>query len=194
MGKFSNMDDGENKNAQDSGTMGEGKFYDFIESAAHDLQAPLRKLSVLIERVFTKNENQFDEDAREYIDRIEACIGQMRSLIDGLMDLTRADAITGAKERCDLKTIATEVVQRMREENDNNEVVVELHDLPTLLGNEIQYKQLFKNLFENSMKFRKLDTIPRIQVTTETSTDEEKNCSALSVKKNITELKFVTTG
>jgi len=35
---------------------GEEKFYDFIEAAAHDLQAPLRKLSVLVERVFTKNE------------------------------------------------------------------------------------------------------------------------------------------
>ena len=183
LGNFSDMEDGKNKNASDGGARAEEKFYDFVEAAAHDLQAPLRKLSVLVERVFAKNENKFDESAKEYIDRIGACIGEMRSLIDGFMDLAKSNAIITAKEHCDLNVIAAEIAQRMREEIENSNIVVEMHDLPTLRGNKIQYRQLFKNLFENAIKFRKLSTVARIQVITKPTTDEEKKLFGLEREK-----------
>jgi len=177
------MEDGKNHNPPDDGKTAEEKFYDFVEAAAHDLQAPLRKLSVLVERVFTKNENNFDENAKEYIDRIEACIGEMRSLIDGFMDLAKSNTVTTPKEQCDLNAIVAEIVQRMREEIEFNKVLIEMDHLPTLRGNEIQYAQLFKNLFENAIKFRKLNTPPRIQVTARPSTDEEKELFGLEREK-----------
>ena len=49
---------------------------DFVEAAAHDLHAPLRKLSILIDRVFTKHAEQFPADAKEYVTRINTCIGR----------------------------------------------------------------------------------------------------------------------
>src|SRR5258708_18167163 len=90
-------------------------FTDFIEAAAHDLQTPLRKLSVLIERVFAKHAGQFNDDAKEYINRIETCIEEMRSLIDGLTELakTNADATDSITE-CDLNLIVNQVLEMMR--------------------------------------------------------------------------------
>jgi light-regulated signal transduction histidine kinase (bacteriophytochrome) len=52
---------------------------DFIEAAAHDLHAPLRKLSILLDRVFTKHNEQFSDDAKEYVTRINTCIEEMKS-------------------------------------------------------------------------------------------------------------------
>ena len=67
---------------------------DFIEAAAHDLHAPLRKLSILIDRVFTKHTEHFPPDAKEYVTRINTCIEEMRSLVDGLTELAQAEANT----------------------------------------------------------------------------------------------------
>jgi len=183
LGNFSDMEDGKNQNASGAETTDEEKFYDFVEAAAHDLQAPLRKLSVLIERVFTKNESHFDENAKEYIDRIEACIGEMRSLIDGFMDLAKSNTLATQKGRCDLNDIAREITQSMREEIEFGKVIVDVQDLPILHGNKIQYAQLFRNLLENAIKFRKLNTTSRIQVTAKPSTEQEKELFGLEPKK-----------
>jgi len=84
------------------------QFTDFVESAAHDLHAPLRKLSVLIERLVAKHEPLFDSDAKEYVNRIQTCIEEMKSLINGLTELARVDAETNGFTACDLNVIADE--------------------------------------------------------------------------------------
>ena len=69
-----------------------------------------------------------------------------------------------------------------------------MHDLPTLRGSEIQYKQLFKNLFENAIKFRQLNSIPSIQVITKPSTDQEKKLFGLEREKKYFTIEFRDNG
>jgi signal transduction histidine kinase len=149
------------------------QFTDFIEAAAHDLQAPLRKISVFIERVFTKHPNQFGEDAKEYINRIETCIEEMRSLIDGLAELAKAGAEDSFTE-CDLNLIAEQTLEMMREEIREKHVMVSTGPLPIVNGNIVQYKQLFKNIFENAMKFSKKDSTAKIEVGTKMVANEDR--------------------
>jgi light-regulated signal transduction histidine kinase (bacteriophytochrome) len=150
------------------------KFSDFVESAAHDLHAPLRKLSVLLERVFTKHGDQFDESAREYISRIENCITEMRSLIDGLAELAKADVNTITSSKCDLNLALKQVMETMSEEIERKQAYISVNSLPSVNGNEIQYKQLFKNLLENAIKFGKKNRPVKIDIQTKILSDEEK--------------------
>ena len=92
---------------------------DFVEAAAHDLHAPLRKLSVLVDRVFTKHTEEFSADAKEYVTRINTCIEEMRSLVDGLTELAKADADTSAIVDCDLNIIVQETLDLMNEAHVN---------------------------------------------------------------------------
>ena len=172
----------------------EEQFSDFIEAAAHDLHAPLRKLSVLIERIFAKNLSQFDEHAKEYIDRIETCIGEMRSLIDGLTELAKADAHSAIITECDLNRIAKQILDDMREEIEENHVRVQIFSLPVVRGNTVQYLQLFKNLFENAVKFRREDIPVKIDVTTEFVTEKERTHHNLSSDKKYYKIEIRDNG
>ena len=123
---------------------------DFVEAAAHDLHAPLRKLSVLIDRVFTKNSDKFNDEAKQYLTRIDTCIGEMRSLIDGLSELAKADAQTSYSE-CNLGLVVQQTLDMMREDIKEKNAEIEVGSLPVVKGNPVQYKQLFKNLFETNI-------------------------------------------
>jgi signal transduction histidine kinase len=148
---------------------------DFVESAAHDLHAPLRKLSVLIERLIAKREPLFDSDAKEYVKRIQTCISEMRSLINGLTELARADAETNEFIACDLNVIIKETLQMMREEIEEKHAVVYIDRLPIIQGNDFQYRQLFKNLFENAIKFSQKNIPAKIEVKAGSIAAEEEN-------------------
>jgi light-regulated signal transduction histidine kinase (bacteriophytochrome) len=151
------------------------KFSDFIEAAAHDLHAPLRKLSVLIDRVFLKHADQFDEDAKEYIKRIEGCVEEMQSLIDGLTELTMAGETTATLTSCDLNAIVKDVMGTMNGQAEQEKVRFQAGAMPIVQGNTIQYRQLFKNLLENAIKFRREHSSLEIDLRTEEITSDERN-------------------
>ena len=175
---FSVMEQQKNRGATESA---EEKFYEFIEAAAHDLQAPLRKISVLVDRAFRTDENKFDQGTREYINRIESCVREMKVLISGLLNLVEADASTVLNETCNLDKIVRETVANIREEISGKQVVIHIDHLPTVRGNIILYTQMFKNLLENAVKF----TDPKIdsQVKIKTTTLSNEECDKFHLKQ-----------
>jgi hypothetical protein len=161
----------------------EQQFSDFIEAAAHDLLAPLRKLSVLIDKVFTQQESQFDEKSKDYILRIEGCIDQMRSLINGLTELAMASPGSTQFARCDLNVVVLQALRRMDEEIRDKKAEVTVAPLPVVQGNLVQYQQLFKNLLENANKFSKKGVPLQIEIAEEMITDDDKKYFDLSHDK-----------
>lgn len=167
---------------------------DFVEAAAHDLHAPLRKLSVMIDRLFTKHSDQFSVDAQEYVKRINSCVDEMRSLVDGLTELAKADAQTITSVDCDLNVIVQQTLDMMGEEIEQKHAEVEIEHLPVVKGNYIQYKQLFKNLFENAFKFSNKNVPTKICVNSEIINEEEKNVFDLPVEKKYYKIEIQDNG
>jgi light-regulated signal transduction histidine kinase (bacteriophytochrome) len=179
--------------------VGEIKTYkeqvsDFVEAAAHDLHAPLRKLSILVDRVFTKHTEQFSADAKEYVTRINTCIEEMRSLIDGLTELAVADLHTFAFVDCDLNIIMEQTLHMMNEEIKEKHAVIEVNPLPVVKGNYVQYKQLFKNLLENAIKFSKKDVPPAICINSEPMMGDEKTFFNLPLNKKYYKIEISDNG
>jgi signal transduction histidine kinase len=174
------MDDQKNSGAVKSA---EEKFYEFIETAAHDLQAPLRKISVLVDRAFRKDENKFDHDTKEYIRRIESCVEEMKVLLGGLLGLVKADTLTEINEICDLDKIVRETVEKMSEEINDKRVLVHIDPLPIVHGNLRLYTQLFKNLLENAVKFTEAEIDSSVEIKSTTLSDEERNKFHLANEK-----------
>jgi len=152
----------------------EQQFSDFIEAAAHDLHAPLRKLSVLISKVFSQQASHFDEKSKDYIQRIEGCIEQMRSLINGLTELALAGPGNTHLEHCDLNVIVQQALRGIDEEIKDKNAKVMVAPLPVVQGNIVQYQQLFKNLLENANKFSKKGVPLEIDIAEELITEEDK--------------------
>jgi signal transduction histidine kinase len=172
----------------------EEQFSNFVEAAAHDLHAPLRKLSVLVERVFQKNPALLDGDTKEYVNRIENCIQEMQSLIDGLTELARADADTAIKEWCDLNIIAKQIIGELQQDNVNKDIQVQFDPLPTVQGNRIQYHQLFKNLLDNAIKFSNENDPIKIQINATSVNDDERDQLHFSKEKKFYKIAVCDNG
>jgi signal transduction histidine kinase len=129
------------------------EYKQFIHFAAHDLDSPLRKLSTFVDRLSSAHGNVQDENIKTYIVRIENCVEDMRSVIDSLHHLSIANSEKIIIRNCDLAKIVGRVLNNLEEEIKEKNVLIEAVDLPVIMGNENQYLLLFKNIFDNAIKF-----------------------------------------
>ncbi|MEP7377109.1 MAG: ATP-binding protein [Chitinophagaceae bacterium] len=150
------------------------EYTEFIELAAHDLDSPLRKLSILVDRIAGKKETQADMDTQTYILRARSCLAEMRSLIENLSLLGRLGGSAPKQIPCNLENI----IQMARNDLENFEGVKEakisIGPLPTVQGDQTQYRQLFKSLLENAFKFRKKEIPLELEISNKAVTDGEK--------------------
>ena len=151
-----------------------GKDYaELIDLAAHDLDAPLRKISLLMERLAHKSKSGPGPDIDDYIGRIQANIADMRLLVDSLTNLARINAVTPEKAFCNTGDIVGEISSRWVERLRNKKLELSVSPLPGLYGDRGQLKQLFSNLLDNSIKFSK-EAGGNISVNSSSLTQEEK--------------------
>jgi signal transduction histidine kinase len=156
-------------------------YAEFIDIAVHDLQAPLRKLSVLTDRLTTKyaDISQNDVQVQEWIARINGCLTDMRSLIDGLSELANVTADSIQHASCSIPEIIKEIFREMDPVIKEKQAIITESHLPIIEGDAIQLTQLFKNILENAIKFGKTDIAPKINIRSQKLTDEEKKLAGL---------------
>jgi len=138
-------------------------YAEFIELAAHDLDAPLRKLSVLIERLVNKVSPASD-DMTGYITRIQTCLSDMRSMLDSLSLLSGFSGLSHRNETCHIDDIVREIIEELLPQSEDRKNVKITSPLPVLKGNRTQYRELFRNLIKNAILFSKSETIAVIEL------------------------------
>ena len=171
-------------------------YSEFIDIAVHDLQAPLRKLSVFIEKLTAKytDVSQNDVQAQEWLTRIHGCITDMRLLIDGLSELAGVTTDSMKPGSCDISEIVKEILQELGPVIKEKKAVIIESPLPIIEGDEVQLKQLFKNVLENAIRFSKKNISPEIDIRWCKLTDEEKNISALQQTKQYYKIEISDNG
>jgi len=171
------------------------EYHEFIDIAAHDLDAPLRKLSVLIERLTNKFKTVLtDKDADEYITRIYTCLNDMRSLIESLTILSQIISDKREYTSCNIETIIQQTITDMQPIIKEKKAVITTSALPLVKGDAEQYSQLFKNLLDNAIKFSKEDTSPVINIRSVNVTGEEKSYFNLQPEKQYCKIEISDNG
>ena len=150
------------------------EYIEFIESAIHDLDAPLRKLSFFSDKLSQKLENLSEDGAQEYLSRMQSCVSDMRMIIEGLSVLSRISAESAEMIPCDLENIAKEAWNDLQQFAEEKKATIHFTSLPVIEGDPDQLEQLFKNLFENSVKFAKTGVPLTIDVQSGIANAEEK--------------------
>lgn len=144
------------------------EYAEFIDIAAHDLDAPLRKLGVLVERATADQPT-----GREYVQRIHKCLADMRAMVDSLAALSRLGLGADAQTTFNLQAVVTEAWQDIQPMASNKKASITVGMLPDVKGNWAQYRQLFRNLFQNAIIFSRKDISPAIEVQPMTLTEKE---------------------
>ena len=167
---------------------------DFIHIASHDLQAPLRKLSTFVERLTHKSNNILGEEALLYIEKINVTLAHMRSLIGDLSVLSDIAEASMDFTKCDLNEVMKDTVTDIQLLIKENNADIIIQNLPTIDGNPAQLKAAFKNLLDNSIKFKNKNATPQIVITSELLNDEEKVIYDLAVDKVFYKIEFADNG
>ena len=141
----------------------------FASVAAHDLQEPLRKIRMYCERLVRRRE-EIPEEVQSDIARMEAASGRMQNLISDLLDLARVNSRGRELVANDLTEVAREVVVDLEARIGDVCAEIEVGDLPVVLGDRVQLRQILQNLISNALKFHRTGEPLRVRVSAQTGT------------------------
>jgi signal transduction histidine kinase len=175
-----NNSSGHNK----TGLIDRKDYAEFIDLAAHDLDAPLRKLSLLIERLTHKYKTEPGSDMQGYFTRIQSSIADMRSLVDSLSHLSGLNLAPAINMSCDINAIIKEILMSLQQKAPGKNIAATVTTLPVLNGDLSQYRQLFQNLLQNALRFSKTDSTLQIKISALPLLSEEKESLQLQGNKN----------
>jgi PAS domain S-box-containing protein len=136
----------------------------FAYVASHDLQEPLRKIKAFGERLDKKFGDSLGIEGTFFIERMINAAQRMNILIDDLLTYSRASRQIEAPKKISLNEIIANVIDDLEIKIQNENVNLEIGDLPTIEAQPVQMQQLFQNLIENAIKFKKPDTTPHIKI------------------------------
>lgn len=139
----------------------------FATVASHDLQTPLRKVIMFSDRLKAMAQDSLPSEALDNIERMQKASLKMKRLIDDLLALSRISRKTHPFEKIRLADILNEVKQEM--DNLLASAQGETHIAPAIETIELtadpsQLYLLFQNLMENSLKFKRKEVPPVIEV------------------------------
>jgi signal transduction histidine kinase len=136
----------------------------FAAVASHDLQEPLRKIQAFGDRLFGQCHDQLNNKGREYLERMLASAVRMRALIDGLLEYSRVATHKQPPTPVDLGRVARDVVGDLEARLQQSGGQVEVGELPTIVADPLQIRQLLQNLIGNALKFQPKDRPPHVSV------------------------------
>src|SRR5512140_2659042 len=134
---------------------------DYASMAAHDLKAPARRISLFAEKL--KSEAVSPKSVA-YIGAIIRSSRLMAIMIDDLLNVARVTSEAHKRERVLLQKLTGEVASDLETAVLESGAVIERANLPEIVANRVQIYQLFQNLVENAIKYRKKTEPPRIQI------------------------------
>lgn len=156
------------------------EYAEFIDIAAHNLDAPLRKLSVLVDRITAKYGDSKDAEAQGYVNRVKACLTDMRSLIDSLATLSRITSGATKPVSCNIQLIVEQQWQELRGMVNVSKATITTKQLPIIEGDPSQYSELLNQLLCNSLRFARSGQPAEIQVRGSMATEKEKRVHGLA--------------
>jgi PAS domain S-box-containing protein len=157
---------------------------EFAYVASHDLQEPLRKLTTFSEKLQGKYSDQLGAEGRLYLERIDAATQNMRVLIENLLEFSRTARGTHLFSFTDLNGLLNTVKTDLELKIEESGTVVSEGDLPSVDCIPSQIRQLFNNLINNAIKFRKKDGESFISIAHAALSPAEKDSMHLPVDKN----------
>jgi signal transduction histidine kinase len=157
------------------------ELQDFAFVASHDLQEPLRKIQAFGDRLKTVQGPKFDDQGRDYLERMQNAAGRMHTLINDLLTYSRVTTKAQPFVKTDLNEVVNSVMSDLEIRIQQSGGHVEIESLPTIDADELQMRQLFQNLIANGLKFHRESVPPVVKIS---SSDTGNGTVSITVADN----------
>lgn len=144
----------------------------FAYVASHDLQEPLRTVSIYAQLLAKRYKGELLGDADQFINFIVDGAGRMERLIHDLLDFSQVEAQGVdffARISCD--AVLNDALRSLQSLTAECGAIITRDPLPEVTGDPVQLTRLFQNLLVNSMKYRTVEA-PRIHIAVEAKDNE----------------------
>lgn len=132
----------------------------FATIASHDLQEPLRKVQIFSQIAA----DHCSERGGEYIERMQAAVSRMQSLITDLLALSRINRKAQPFRRTNINQCITAALSDLEIRIKELNATIQVEPMSDIDADPQQMEQLFMNLIGNSLKFHRPEVPPMIHI------------------------------
>lgn len=136
---------------------------EFTASAAHDLRAPLNAMAgnfVLLRSLIAPE----PEDVWQRMQRIDAAVGRMNDVIEGMLALAQLTKVELLNESIDLDRLAGEVIQELQEQYPAHRVRYNVAGGKAIRADPRLMRSLLANLLGNAWKYTTRTEAPSVEL------------------------------
>lgn len=137
----------------------------FSRVVTHDLQEPLRKMSIFASMLAA---DPFEHDQKKIVERMDKAMWQMRSTISGLQKYVWLNETPSQLQTLYSEQLLLPIVNRLKEEHPAIELDVQLEVPFQLEGDEEQMALLFYELLSNAIRYRQKEGKALVSITANT--------------------------
>jgi PAS domain S-box-containing protein len=136
----------------------------FAHSASHDLQEPLRTVSIYSQLLRRKFEGRLDPEAEQYIRYVVRGAARMEALVRDLLAYTQASSPSDQPALVvDANAALDGALSNLRAAIESSEAYVTYGTLPKVRIPQVHLTQLFQNLIGNAIKYVR-EQPPRVKI------------------------------
>lgn len=136
----------------------------FAFIASHDLREPLRNIAAFAQMLEKRYGGQLDADADTYIGLMVGGAKRMDALINDLLVYSQLSGDASRAGSVDLAPICATALEHLGKTIRASGTEVSVGPLPVVIGEADQLTQVFENLIDNAVKFRRPDVAPKIRI------------------------------
>lgn len=127
----------------------------FAYIASHDLQEPLRMVSSYVQLIERRYKGRLDQDADEFINFASEGAIRMQRMINDLLAYSRVGTRGKSFSAVNLETVLAHALENLQLVIKETDARVTHDLLPQVYGDGGQLIQVFQNLIDNAIKFRR---------------------------------------
>jgi signal transduction histidine kinase len=136
----------------------------FAYVASHDLQEPLRKVRSFGDLLVDNYAGILDNEGVDLIKRMQSAAARMDAFIRDLLAYSRLSTNERVYEPQDLNKILSDVLSDLEVTIEQKGARLDIAELPVVVGDALQLRQLLQNLLSNALKFTRPDNSPLIMI------------------------------
>ena len=136
----------------------------FAYVASHDMQEPLRMIANFSGLISDEYGANLDETATEYLGLVKDSAVRMQEMVEDLLEYSRVKSDQRSFVEVDGALELNHVLQNLSSAITEHNAVITYDDLPTFLGNPVQFMRLLQNFIGNGLKYQIAGNRPQIHV------------------------------